>query len=59
MDNYKCKLCGKKLTNWKSIQRGFGPVCENKYLDDIYKNQQVTLYSILAEGEKGGNNNGK
>lgn len=49
MDEIRCKLCNKKLKNWESIQRGFGPICEKKFLNDIYKNQQITIDSILQK----------
>lgn len=40
----------------RSIQKGFGPVCEKKYLNDVYKNQQLTMDTILKERR---GNNGK
>ncbi len=46
MSDNRCKLCGRKLKNWQSIQRGLGPVCERKYLEDIYSNQQITFEDI-------------
>ena len=48
-NSFKCKMCGKELKTWKSIQKGFGPVCEKKYLDDVYNNQQMTLDKFLHE----------
>ena len=42
---------------WRSIQKGFGPVCEKKYLNDVYKNQQLTMDTILQKkGENMDNN---
>lgn len=29
-----CCICGRKLTDAVSIERGIGPVCENRYLDE-------------------------
>lgn len=52
MSDYRCNLCGRKLKNWKSIQRGMGPTCENRYLDKLYNSQQITLDSILNENNK-------
>lgn len=52
MSDYKCNLCGRKLKNWKSIQRGMGPTCENKYLDKLYASQQITLDSIFKNYNK-------
>ncbi len=52
MSNQRCKLCGRKLKNWKSIQRGMGSICENRYLDKFYKSQQITLESILNDKTK-------
>ena len=49
MRDYRCKLCGRKLKNWKSIQRGLGPTCELKYLDDIYKKQQISINDVLQQ----------
>ena len=47
--SFCCRMCGKELKTWKSIQRGFGPVCERKYLDDVYKNQQVNIETLLEK----------
>lgn len=41
--SFNCRMCGKELKTWKSIQRGFGPICEKKYLNDVYKNRQITM----------------
>lgn len=41
--SFKCKMCGKELKTWKSIQKGYGPVCEKIYLNNIYNNQQLTI----------------
>lgn len=51
-NEFKCRTCGRELKTWKSIQKGFGPVCERKYLNDIYKNQQITLDSIIKSNAK-------
>lgn len=48
-NNFKCRLCGKELKTWKSIQRGFGPVCEKRYLNDVYNNQQITIDNVLLK----------
>lgn len=48
-NNFKCRVCGKELRTWKSIQRGFGPVCEKRYLNDVYKNQQMTIDNVLQK----------
>lgn len=45
----KCRMCGKELRTWKSIQKGFGPICEKRYIEDVYKNQQVSLDTILQK----------
>lgn len=39
MDNEKhkfstCSRCGRKLTDIKSMERGLGPVCYQKYLKE-------------------------
>lgn len=47
--DFKCRMCGKELKTWRSIQRGFGPICERRYLNDVYNNQQMTLESILQK----------
>lgn len=41
--SFKCRMCGKELKTWKSIQKGFGPVCEKRYIEDVYKNQQISI----------------
>ena len=48
-DSFKCKLCGKELRTWKSIQKGFGPVCEKKYWDNFYKKNQIRIEEILQK----------
>lgn len=48
-DSFKCRMCGKELKTWRSIQKGFGPICEKKYLDDVYNNQQMSLDKLLHE----------
>ena len=54
-NSFDCKMCGKELKTWKSIQRGFGPICEKKYLEDIYKNQQLSMDNLVQKkGEKDG-----
>lgn len=45
----RCKLCNRKLKNWESIQRGIGPTCERKYLDNIYKTQQISIEELLQK----------
>ncbi len=49
--SYNCRLCGKELRTWRSIQKGFGPVCEHRYLNDVYKNQQITFDILQKKGE--------
>ena len=48
-DSFNCRMCGKELKTWKSIQKGFGPVCEKKYLNDVYNNQQINIETILQK----------
>lgn len=45
----KCKICNRKLKNWKSIQRGIGPTCERRYLDKIYRNTNNNRGFITKE----------
>lgn len=33
----RCRRCGRKLTIPKSIERGFGPVCYKKTIDELWK----------------------
>lgn len=51
---FLCRMCGKELKTWRSIQKGFGPICEKRYLEDVYKNQQVTMDNIFIEKTKEG-----
>lgn len=44
---YTCKICGRKLKSWKSIQRGAGSTWERKYLENLYKKQQISIESIM------------
>ncbi len=46
MEVVTCKICNRKLKSWKSIQRGIGPTCEQKYLDKLYKEKQITIEDI-------------
>lgn len=51
--SFNCRMCGKEQKTWKSIQKGFGPVCERKYLNDVYKNQQMSFENIVQKkGER-------
>ena len=50
--SFNCRMCGKELKTWRSIQKGFGPICEKKYLEDVYKNQQISMDNILNEKDK-------
>lgn len=50
----KCRICNRKLMNYKSIQRGMGPVCEQKYLEKLYKEKQILVDDILQQ-KKGEN----
>ncbi|MCI9015934.1 MAG: hypothetical protein HFJ53_02040 [Clostridia bacterium] len=45
--SFNCRMCNKELKTWKSIQRGFGPICEKKYLENVYKNQQISMDTII------------
>lgn len=38
-ESTKCKICGRKLRTWQSLQKGMGQRCEKKYLEEIYRNQ--------------------
>lgn len=51
-NSFKCRMCGRELRTWKSIQRGFGEICERKFLKDVYENQQIKIEEILRRGEK-------
>lgn len=51
-NSFKCRMCGRESRTWKSIQRGFGEVCERKFLKDVYENQQIKIEEILRRGEK-------
>ena len=48
----KCKICNRKLRNWKSIQRGIGPTCERNYLDKLYKEKQISIEDILKTDKR-------
>ena len=45
----KCRVCNRKLRNYKSIQKGMGPVCEQKYLEKLYKEKQISIEDIREE----------
>lgn len=42
-----CKRCGKKLRNKESIAKQYGPVCEQKQIEEYYKKRQITIDEIL------------
>lgn len=46
-EDFNCRICGKELKSWKSIQKGMGPICEKRYLGDVYKNQQLSIDTII------------
>ncbi len=50
--SFKCRMCGKELKTWKSIQKGFGPICEKRYINDVYRNQQISMETIIKEKDK-------
>lgn len=50
--SFKCRMCGKELKTWKSIQKGFGSICEKRYINDVYKNQQISMETIIKEKDK-------
>ena len=50
--SFKCRMCGKELKTWKSIQKGFGPICEKRYINDVYRNQQISMETIIKEKVK-------
>lgn len=33
----RCRLCGRKLTTPKSIKRGYGPVCYERFVDELWE----------------------
>lgn len=47
--SFNCKMCGKELKTWKSIQKGFGPVCERKYLNKLYKEKQISIEDMIQK----------
>ncbi len=47
--SFNCRMCGKELKTWRSIQKGFGPICERNYLNDVYKNRQITMNNLLRK----------
>lgn len=48
-----CKRCGRRLTNPKSIERGYGPVCAKK-LGIAVKSSKSLLYILrrLYDGKQ-------
>lgn len=51
-NSFRCRVCGKELKTWKSIQKGFGPVCEKRYIESVYKNQQITIEAVMSRKSK-------
>ncbi|WP_153400967.1 DUF6011 domain-containing protein [Gracilibacillus oryzae] len=51
--NGACATCGRKLIDKKSMERGFGPVCYEKYLkakqQEDFERNQITVYEALGE----------
>lgn len=51
-----CKRCGKKLKNKNSLKIGYGPVCEQKVLNEYYNQNQIKIEDLLmkegADNEK-------
>ena len=45
--NINANYVARSWKHGKVFKSGYGPVCEKKYLEDIYKNQQVTTEDII------------
>lgn len=45
--NNICLRCGRILKNKKSINVGYGPVCESKILSEFYSKRQITIEEFL------------
>jgi hypothetical protein len=48
----RCKICGRELTNEKSVTKGIGPVCSGKIKESILNgesNKARYKYELLAE----------
>jgi hypothetical protein len=39
-----CKMCGKEITDELSRERGYGPVCYEKHLEDVKKLQTMLKF---------------
>ena len=50
MGEYKCKRCSRKLTNPKSVWRGYGDTCYKNYLKELeleINERQMTIFHFL------------
>lgn len=51
VESFKCSICGRKLTNLKSIRRGAGVTCERKLIEKLNKGQ-ISFKEIVGEMEE-------
>lgn len=49
-DTGNCGRCGRELTDEFSIERGYGPVCYQKHLNDLNDNEQAS-FDEMEESE--------
>ena len=50
----ECRICGRKLRNWRSVRKGIGPTCEQKYLSELYEQKQISIDDLLKQQKNGG-----
>lgn len=59
MKKVVCKRCGRKLSNKNSIAKEYGPVCEQKQIQEFYQKRQITFDEILDRNRERRCNNEK
>lgn len=40
----RCRMCGKEITDELSRERGCGPVCFGKHIEEVKKKQMVLIF---------------
>jgi len=48
-----CGRCNRRLKSAKSIEKGFGPTCHKKYLQDLanaeFEKNQITMEEVMDD----------
>lgn len=51
MNYTECVTCGRKLNDKKSVDRGYGPVCYQKYLKALEEGKNQVTIDEVKDGD--------